>query len=134
MATRITDEEDDPALEALCAAVGARVRELRTKMDLSQAELSARSGIRRSYLNEIERLGVNLSLKLLFQLANALGMKVSDLVSESDDEARGKSVNLVVLRAKVSGLLKTIDEALSSGKEAAASRTPSVSQDGPAPS
>jgi transcriptional regulator with XRE-family HTH domain len=141
MATRITDEGDGPAVEALCAAVGVRVRELRTRMGLSQVELSARSGIKRGYVYEIERLGVNLSLKLLFQLANALGVKVSDLVSESGDTSRGKNVDLAVLREKVlylqernADLLKTIDEALSSSLGAAESGSPSVSPDGHAPS
>ncbi len=83
---------------------------------MTQKELAALSDIRAPYLNEIELLGVNVSLKLLHQIAQALNVLPSDLLptkSESDDS----NLKLSLVRQKVAelvgtltALLKVIDE------------------------
>lgn len=116
MARQGRDEEEAPELKELFAAVGSRVRDLRTKKDMSQKDLSARSGIKVTYLNEIERIGVNLSLKLLFQLAKALEVQPSDLLP-GRDISRDPEIKLGVVRKKLCDLVSSVQALEDRGNE-----------------
>lgn len=105
-----SDETDSPALRALENAVGKRIRELRQAKKMTQRELSALSEIRVTYINEIEVLGVNLSLKLLQQIAEALGVLPRDLLPGPPDQTETPNVTLAVVRRKVEGLRRTFEE------------------------
>jgi transcriptional regulator with XRE-family HTH domain len=107
MAKQGQNEEEAPELKELFAAVGVRVRDLRIKRDMSQKELSARSEIKATYLNEIERLGVNLSLKLLFQLAKALEVQPSDLLPGRDISG-DPDIKLGIVRKKLCDLVSSV--------------------------
>lgn len=61
---------------------GARVRAIRKEKGLSQEGLSNLAGIDRSYMGQIERGEINLTLTKLFQIALALDVKADFLVSE----------------------------------------------------
>jgi len=58
---------------------GERVRELRTMRGFSQEELAFKSGVHRTHLGGIERGERNPSLKNIAAIAQALGMKLSEL-------------------------------------------------------
>lgn len=58
----------DPRL----VAFGAKVRALRKEKGLSQEALSNLAGIDRSYMGQIERGEINLTLTKIYQIANAL--------------------------------------------------------------
>lgn len=58
---------------------GERVRELRQAKGLSQEELAFKSGVHRTYLGGIERGERNPSLKNISAIAEALGVKLSEL-------------------------------------------------------
>ncbi|NZD64916.1 helix-turn-helix transcriptional regulator [Rhizobium sp. WYCCWR 11290] len=58
---------------------GARVRELRLRMSLSQEDLADRAGLDRTYVGGVERGERNLSLINIFKLAHALETSVPDL-------------------------------------------------------
>lgn len=107
MAKQGQNEEEAPELKELFAAVGVRVRDLRIKRTMSQKELSARSEIKATYLNEIERLGVNLSLKLLFQLAKALEVQPSDLLPGRDISG-DPNIKLGTVRKKLCDLVSSV--------------------------
>lgn len=61
----------DPRL----VAFGAKVRNLRKEKGLSQEGLSNLAGIDRSYMGQIERGEINLTLTKIYQIADALGME-----------------------------------------------------------
>lgn len=63
----------------VCSAVGTNIRKLRNSKNLSQEELAFSAEIDRSYLSEIENGQKNLSVAILDQIANALGVKITDL-------------------------------------------------------
>lgn len=109
-------EEEAPELKELFATVGLRVRDLRTRKDMSQKDLSARSGIKVTYLNEIERIGVNLSLKLLYQLAKALEVQPSDLLP-GRDIARDPEIKLGIVRKKLCDLVSSVQALEDRGSE-----------------
>jgi transcriptional regulator with XRE-family HTH domain len=77
---------------------------------MTQRRLAELSEVRATYLNEVEVLGVNLSLKLLQQIATALGVLPRDLLPSSADQSETSNVTLGVVRRKLEGLRKTVDD------------------------
>lgn len=65
------------------------MRELRHSQDISQEGLADRSGLHRTYVGGIERGERNVSFGNLLKLANALGVKPSELLARA--EARRSS-------------------------------------------
>lgn len=69
----------DPRL----VAFGARVRTLRKEKGLSQEGLSNLAGIDRSYMGQIERGEINLTLTKIYQIVDALEVAPSVLFNEN---------------------------------------------------
>lgn len=67
----------------LAGILGANVRRLRKAAGLSQEDLAAQVGVDMRYLGGIERGQENPSLAVLEQIAKALRVSVSALLSES---------------------------------------------------
>lgn len=63
----------------LTARFGRRVRELRTRLGLSQEAFADRCGLDRTYMSGIERGKRNLSLRNIEIIARALDVSISDL-------------------------------------------------------
>lgn len=76
--------QDDPkrvkVWERRRRALGARVVQLRTERGLTQVELSAKSGISRNVLIDVERGRRGLLYERLGDLAKALGVSAADLL------------------------------------------------------
>jgi transcriptional regulator with XRE-family HTH domain len=64
-------------------ALGASIRELRLKKDLSQEAFADVVGIDRSYLGGIERGEHNLALVNLIKISGALNISASHLLSKA---------------------------------------------------
>lgn len=62
---------------------GARVRELRTAMGISQEAFADKCGFARSYMSRVERGSANPSIDALEVLAVGLGVQVKDLFTEA---------------------------------------------------
>ncbi len=68
---------------------GERVRELRKARALSQEELAYKAGVHRTYMGGIERGERNPSLKNIAAIAEAMGVKLSELFTfEIDGDKR----------------------------------------------
>jgi transcriptional regulator with XRE-family HTH domain len=63
---------------------GERVRKLRIKQRLSQDEFADISGLHRAYIGTVERGETNITLRNMFILAKALGVKMSELIRGVD--------------------------------------------------
>ena len=63
---------------------GAWIRLLRQSRRLSQEQLGDRAGIDRAVIGRIERGEVNVGIAYLWQLADALEVRVQDLLPEED--------------------------------------------------
>lgn len=61
-------------------AIGDRVRDRRTALGLTQAELGARCDLHRTFVGSVERGERNVSLLTLRALATGLGVTVAELV------------------------------------------------------
>lgn len=62
------------------AAFGARVRELRKALGISQEDLAHRAGLDRSYVGQVERGERNVSLDNIYRLARALSVSATELL------------------------------------------------------
>lgn len=61
-------------------AFGLRVREVRKAKGISQEKLAELAGIDRSYMGNIERGEKNVTLKKVYEICDALEVKIYDLV------------------------------------------------------
>jgi len=66
------------------AALGRAVRELRGAAGLSQEGLAERCGLHRTYVGGIERGERNPSYNNLLRIADALGVRASELIARSE--------------------------------------------------
>tara|TARA_R110002012_G_C11673634_1_gene613374 strand:- start:6625 stop:6843 length:219 start_codon:yes stop_codon:yes gene_type:complete len=61
---------------------GERVRQLRKQKDISQEELAHRADLHRTYIGMIERAEKNITLLNIEKIANALEVKVSEILND----------------------------------------------------
>lgn len=64
-------------------SIGTRIIQIRNQRNMSQRQLSERSGIAGSYLSRIENRRLEAGPKTLRKIAEALGVPLSDLFQES---------------------------------------------------
>lgn len=62
--------------------IGSRIRESRKKQNLLQIDLAVMVGIDRAYLSEIENGRTNISINLLYAIADALKESISNILPE----------------------------------------------------
>jgi len=67
-------------------AFGRTVRRLRHSKGLSQEALAELAGIHRTYIGDVERGRRNIALVNMTQIAKALGVSFSCLISEMEKE------------------------------------------------
>lgn len=72
---------------------GQIVGRLRTQRGMSQEVLSGLSGIARSHLAMIETGNKNANVDTLWRIAQALDMKLSDLIKQIEDEHERPNTN-----------------------------------------
>jgi len=75
---------DDARARRLRLVFGARVREIRRGIGLTQTVLADRAGVSLTYISDIERGMRNPTLAVLIQLSHALGVKPEALVIDLD--------------------------------------------------
>jgi transcriptional regulator with XRE-family HTH domain len=71
--------------EAVQRRVGERVRALRTGRGLTQVRLAERAGISRPSLANVEAGRQNIGVRQLCSLAAALGVRVEELLTGTDE-------------------------------------------------
>jgi transcriptional regulator with XRE-family HTH domain len=70
----------------LAPRVGRVIRKYRESAGLSQEALAAESGLHRTYISLVERGHRNISVDALSQIAEALGVYPSRLMSDAEKE------------------------------------------------
>jgi transcriptional regulator with XRE-family HTH domain len=74
-------QDPERARERL-VAFGRRLRQLRTWRELSQESLASRAGLSRDYIARLEQGRVSPGLLPLWEIADAFGIRLSELVDE----------------------------------------------------
>lgn len=64
---------------------GENVRKFRRLLNLSQEELAHKADLHRTYIGMIERAEKNITLVNIEKIANALEVKIEDLLKHSDN-------------------------------------------------
>ncbi|MFB6375572.1 MAG: helix-turn-helix domain-containing protein [Bradymonadaceae bacterium] len=62
------------------------VKRIRHEQERTQQEVADEAGIARAYLGRLETQGRNISIEVLERLADTLGVKPADLISEPKEE------------------------------------------------
>lgn len=73
-----------PALRTLLASIAGNVRRLRTDRGLTQERLAEAADIDLSFLQQIERAEVNLSMAILVAIAEALTVAPAELLQPAE--------------------------------------------------
>jgi transcriptional regulator with XRE-family HTH domain len=68
--------------EKLIIEFGLKIRKIRIKKNLSQEKLSFLTGFHRTYIGMIERAEKNITLLNIEKIANALDVKITDLIKQ----------------------------------------------------
>ena len=77
----VTHGEEDQALARLAVAI----RESRARAGLTQEGLAAQAGMAVRHVQKIEAGEVNVTIRTLAKIAQALGLNISDLFADTDD-------------------------------------------------
>lgn len=80
-------------------AVGSRLQEVRKAQGLSLDELSRRAGVSKSMLSEVERNQANPTVAVLWRLAGALGIELTDLLAPGQSAKASPVVDRVAAHA-----------------------------------
>lgn len=67
------------------AHIGEALKNVRIKRKITQEQLSSRCSIPRPYISMLERGGKRPKLRIIFSIADGLGMKASELVKEIEE-------------------------------------------------
>jgi transcriptional regulator with XRE-family HTH domain len=79
-----------PTPELFMTALSLAIQRRRQELNLSQDEISKRSGLHRTYISELERHSRNFSVKSYLKLVAALEMRPSELMRAAEIIADGK--------------------------------------------
>jgi transcriptional regulator with XRE-family HTH domain len=71
---------------AIATKLGNVIRERREALDISQEGLAALSELNRTYIGEIEREAVSVSVITLQKIADGLNLKLSELIRLYEQE------------------------------------------------
>lgn len=64
----------------LLIRIGDKIKEIRIQKGLTQLDLAAKCNFEKSNMSRIESGRSNLTVKTMFTISNALGVKIRDLV------------------------------------------------------
>lgn len=73
-------------MEETLKKLGQRIKDCRKKIGYTQTDLCEKSGVSIAHLSALERGKMNVSVVILFQLAEALGISMSDLFSDIEEQ------------------------------------------------
>ncbi len=97
-------------VDTLKARLGQRVKALRRKQRLTQAQVAARSEMSPKYVGEIERGDANPSLEFMIRIAQTLAVNVWDLLTpDTKVETRSAELSGLALAAVRDDVQKAYD-------------------------
>ena len=70
----------------LQATLSGNIKRLRLERGLAQERLGLESGVDRTQASKIERCVTNPTLEAIYKIAQALGVPVSELLTDRDDQ------------------------------------------------
>ncbi|MDX1595020.1 MAG: helix-turn-helix transcriptional regulator [Gammaproteobacteria bacterium] len=89
--TRATPPRTTPDVDAYIGAIGERVRGMRARRGMTRKQLGEDSGVSERYLAQLEGGKANVSIGLLWQIAQAMGVPPHELLPDASSHARAPS-------------------------------------------
>jgi transcriptional regulator with XRE-family HTH domain len=89
--------------------LSAKLRELRTKNNLTLKELSAKSGISVSFISDIENGRRNPSIETLKTLADALGVSADEFLKDSSNNTKSENTKPELNKKDLKDISKDVD-------------------------
>lgn len=85
MVERVTQSQDveDITLDQFISEIGSRVRALRAKRGMTRKDLSKHSDVSERYLAQLETGNANITLTVLWRVANAFDIQFSELIPDT---------------------------------------------------
>lgn len=77
----MSDDADSTSPDPVANAIGLRVEQERTRLDITKEELGARSGLASRYIWRVEAGKLNVQLRNLAKIAEGLGVTVAELTT-----------------------------------------------------
>lgn len=77
-------------------AIGQRIRKVRKAHGLSQEELAEKVGISTTHMSHIETGNTKLSLPVFVELAEALGIRTDEMLSDGEFASRGAAIEEII--------------------------------------
>lgn len=74
-----------PRVDNIMVSFGRNVQQCRKLLNISQEELAFRAGLNRTYIGMIERAERNISLKNAKKIADALNVKLDELLKNYEE-------------------------------------------------
>lgn len=81
----MTASEPGPAVDATAAPMGTQIRQARIAQGMTLRELARRINVSPSFVSQLETNKVNASVGTLYNLVNALGMSLDELMTTAAD-------------------------------------------------
>ncbi len=88
-------------------SIGTRIIQIRNQKDLTQKQISERSGIATSYLSRVENRRLEPRPKTLRRIAEALGVPVSDLFLEGSPDRKTSQCLITITGTCIMDLLRS---------------------------
>lgn len=76
-------------------AIGEALQSIRQSQKLSLDELSKRAGVSKSMLSQIERNVTNPTVAVLWRLASALGISITDFLVSGKDKPKANNISII---------------------------------------
>jgi XRE family aerobic/anaerobic benzoate catabolism transcriptional regulator len=78
------DEQDNQDLGQYISGIGDRIRAMRTSRGMIRKDLSRQSGVSERYIAQVETGKANISIAMLWKIAQSMGVRIPELFPDCD--------------------------------------------------
>jgi transcriptional regulator with XRE-family HTH domain len=78
--------------------IGERIRRIREAAELTQPQLAEKAAVNETYIGKVERGERNFTLRSAMKIAGALGISISELFADIENDEMPASLSTIVSR------------------------------------
>jgi XRE family aerobic/anaerobic benzoate catabolism transcriptional regulator len=93
------EERDNADLEQYITGIGDRIRAMRTSRGMIRKDLSRQSGVSERYIAQVETGKANISIAMLWRIAQSMGVRIPELFPDCD--ARSGNAPLLLFLSRL---------------------------------
>jgi XRE family aerobic/anaerobic benzoate catabolism transcriptional regulator len=92
------EEQDDAELDQYISGIGDRIRAMRTSRGMIRKDLSRQSGVSERYIAQVETGKANISIAMLWKIAQSMGVRIPELFPDCDTRSANAPLLLFLSR------------------------------------